>query len=287
VERLVQVRSSGLRERKKERTREQLLDAALRLFTQRGYEETTVDDIVDTVEVSPRTFFRYFQSKEDVLVAWVDEFIDRVRDALATRPPDEEPFTALGKALTEAVAVYDTNRTHFIALERFIARTPAVRARKLEKLGRCSQVMIDVLAKRLDVDARRDLAPRLLANCAIGILGAAVDTWITGGGTGSLAKIVDHAFGCMHPTDALTRSATRPSQRRERLRLPDTNENSRGSTTPPVAKEGNHDTEAHLRRLPHYGAARIMGGTPGPGLSRPRAAGGQRVEGQKRRVSHL
>src|SRR5262245_6930269 len=115
------VRSLGLRERKKERTREQLVEAALRLFTQRGYEETTIDEVVDAVEVSPRTFFRYFQSKEDVLVAWVDEFIDRVRDALAATPPDEDPYTALRNALAEAVTVYETKRTHFIALEQFIA----------------------------------------------------------------------------------------------------------------------------------------------------------------------
>jgi len=213
---MVPVRALGLRERKKERTREQLVVTALQLFTQRGYEETTIDDVVDAVEVSPRTFFRYFQSKEDVLVAWVDEFSERVRHALAARPPAEEPFTALGNALTAAVAVYEAKRTHFLALERFIARTPAVRAQKLEKLGRCSQVMIEALAKRLGVDARRDLAPRLLANCAIGILGAAVDTWIAQDGQGSLAKIVEHAFRCLRPTDALTHSAQRSSQRRER-----------------------------------------------------------------------
>jgi AcrR family transcriptional regulator len=215
-ERMVQVRSLSLRERKKARTREQLVEAALRLFTQRGYEATTIDEVVDAVEVSPRTFFRYFQSKEDVLVAWVDEFSDRVRHALAAAPPDEDPYTALRNALTDAVAIYDTKRTHFIALERFIARTPAVRAQKLEKLGRCSQIMIDVLAQRLGVDAQRELAPRLLAHCAIGILGASVNTWIAQGGKGSLAEIVDHAFRCMRPTDALTRSAQRPSQQRER-----------------------------------------------------------------------
>jgi AcrR family transcriptional regulator len=218
---MVHVRSPSLRERKKERTREQLVDAALRLFTQRGYEETTIDDVVDAVEVSPRTFFRYFQSKEDVLVAWVDEFIERVRHALTARPPDEEPFTALGNALTEAVAVYESKRTHFIALERFIARTPAVRAQKLEKLGRCAQVMSEAVAQRLGVDAQRDLAPRLLANCAIGILGAAVNTWISQGGKESLARIVDHAFGCLRPTDALTRPAQKPSPGKQQANMVD------------------------------------------------------------------
>jgi AcrR family transcriptional regulator len=219
LERMVPVRCLGLRERKKERTREQLVDAALRLFTQRGYEETTIDEVVDAVEVSPRTFFRYFQSKEDVLVAWVDQFSDRVRHALAARPPDEEPYTALRNALTDAVAIYETKRTHFIAIERFIAKTPAVRAQKLEKLSRCSQIMIDVLAQRLGVDAQCHLAPRLLANCAIGILGAAVNTWIAQGGKESLSAIVDRAFSYMRPTDALTHSAQRPPQQRERRSL--------------------------------------------------------------------
>jgi AcrR family transcriptional regulator len=215
---MVQVRSLSLRERKKARTREQLVEAALRLFTQRGYEATTIDEVVDAVEVSPRTFFRYFQSKEDVLVAWVDEFSERVRQALAARPPDEEPYTALRHALTDAVAIYNTKRAHFIALERFIARTPAVRAQKLEKLGRCSQTVIDVLAQRLGVSAQRHLAPRLLAHCAIGILGAAVNTWIVQGGKESLSELVDHAFRCMQPTDALTRATHRPSPQRERKR---------------------------------------------------------------------
>ena len=78
----------GLRERKKQRTRAELTDAAFRLFADRGFDETTIEDIVEQVEVSPRTFFRYFDSKEDVVIGFFDDLGLELRSMLAARPPD-------------------------------------------------------------------------------------------------------------------------------------------------------------------------------------------------------
>ncbi|MFC7568621.1 TetR family transcriptional regulator [Actinomadura namibiensis] len=75
----------GLRERKKARTRRALAAAALRLFAERGYEETTIADIAEAAEVSPRTFFAYFPSKEDVVFAEVDDRLAEVGELLAGR----------------------------------------------------------------------------------------------------------------------------------------------------------------------------------------------------------
>ena len=91
--------AGGVRERKKQRTRMALIDAALELFARDGYEETTIDEIVAALPVSQRTFFRYFASKEDVVLSQVSERYRAIEDALAARPAGERPFTALFEAL--------------------------------------------------------------------------------------------------------------------------------------------------------------------------------------------
>src|SRR6266511_4728960 len=91
--------SIGLRERKKLRTRTELSDAAFRLFAERGFDETTIEDIVEQVEVSPRTFFRYFDSKEDVVIGFFDDLGLELWAMLESRPDKEAPFSALRGAL--------------------------------------------------------------------------------------------------------------------------------------------------------------------------------------------
>src|ERR1700721_1489235 len=80
---------TGLAARKKERTRRQLAEAAAELFYERGYAATTVDDIVAAVDVSPRTFFRYFPTKEDLVVALGSTSFDLFLEELRARPPEE------------------------------------------------------------------------------------------------------------------------------------------------------------------------------------------------------
>ena len=94
----------SLRERKKARTRRALVEAALRLFAERGFEATTVAEIAEAADVSPRTFFTYFPAKEDVLFADAQDRIDRLQDALAKRAPDESLLDALRRAAREVLA---------------------------------------------------------------------------------------------------------------------------------------------------------------------------------------
>jgi AcrR family transcriptional regulator len=186
--------NSGLRERKKERTREQLVVAGCDLFMERGYEETSVEDIVDVVCISKRTFFRYFQSKDDVLVAWVDVFAARVQQALESRPVAEAPMVAIERALVDVVAALEAEHPKLFAMERMIARTPAVLEKKLVRLHRCAEMMSKVLTKRLRDSGQRDEAPEIFARCGIGILEAAAARWKLQAGRVSLAKILEKCF---------------------------------------------------------------------------------------------
>src|ERR671915_184096 len=87
--------AEGLRERKKQRTREQIIEAALRLFAERGYHATTIADIAEAAEVAPRTFFSYFPSKEAVVFHNVDRDMDALAATLRDRLPGETAFDAL------------------------------------------------------------------------------------------------------------------------------------------------------------------------------------------------
>src|SRR5262245_60403879 len=89
------------REHKKARTRDELVQAALGLFSKKGFDATTVEDIAAAAHVSPRTFFRYFANKEEVLFHRKDEDLARLQAALGSRPPEETPLQAMRAAIME------------------------------------------------------------------------------------------------------------------------------------------------------------------------------------------
>jgi AcrR family transcriptional regulator len=192
----------GLREQKKERVREQLMEAAMQLFTKRGFEQTTIDDIANAVGMSRRTFFRYFQTKEDVVIAWRldDDFEgmdEKFAEALAARAPNEHPLAALKRFMIDVVGRHEVQpRLIDITkkVEQLIARTPAIRARRRDQLGQFAQAVTVALAKQWGLDAERDLLPRLMANCATSIVQSAFDAWTASAGKESIVKLMDQAF---------------------------------------------------------------------------------------------
>ncbi|MFD0887883.1 TetR family transcriptional regulator [Streptosporangium algeriense] len=142
----------GLRERKKHRTRLALIDAALDLFAEQGYEATTVDQIAAAADVSPRTFFRYFATKEDVALSLPLDGQEVMLAELAARPPEEPPFTALSQAMRAVVTMLgeadpdDTAR--FLKARELIENTPALLAGSMHRLMGNERRLTEEVARR-------------------------------------------------------------------------------------------------------------------------------------------
>ncbi|SEG85901.1 DNA-binding transcriptional regulator, AcrR family [Thermomonospora echinospora] len=160
------LRTPGLRERKKRRTRQALATAALRLFAERGYEETTIADIAAAAEVSPRTFFAYFPSKEDVIFAEIDDRLAEVRDRLARRTPGETTLEAIRQSVVNVLEALVNEHGEYGAVQvRLVLERPALQARALQRIHQTQQEV----ALRI-----RDLCPALDEIDAVIVSGIAV-----------------------------------------------------------------------------------------------------------------
>ncbi|NEB02529.1 TetR family transcriptional regulator [Streptomyces sp. SID13726] len=176
-----------LRERKKQRTREALLRAAIQLFTTRGYERTTVDDIADTVGVSQRTFFRYFAGKEEAALALDAMTVANFVDAVRARPPHEAPLEALRQAVLQG---WDTLHEvvesvvpveRFLGMYRVIESTPVLLAAHLRRSVEVEEILARLLADREGLDLATDPRPRLTVAVFSGVMRVTERQWLTDG----------------------------------------------------------------------------------------------------------
>lgn len=174
---------SGLRQRKKQRTRDQLVEAGIRLFVAQGYEQTTVDQIAAAVEVSQRTFFRYFATKEDVAFGAVIATEELFFTELCRRPAHEPPLTALREAvrvvhaemLSGASVVVDS--TLHLTVLRLIESTPSLLAAHLRRAEALEERVAAELARREGMDLATDLRPRLTTAVFTAACRAATRVW--------------------------------------------------------------------------------------------------------------
>jgi AcrR family transcriptional regulator len=174
--------SAGLRERKKQRTRDALVDAAFELFRRKGFDATTIDEIADAVELSPRTFFRYFESKEDVALTLLDQQFSAVYAAFAARPAHEPVLTALRHAVVEMITAceggtggFDADR--FSCAQQLMKDSPAVHARSLELCTTRLDKLAEHVAARMGVDPATDPRPTLVAAVGTTAVQTAMVAW--------------------------------------------------------------------------------------------------------------
>jgi AcrR family transcriptional regulator len=174
---------AGLRERKKQRTREALLHAALELFTAQGYDRTTVDEIVEAVEVSQRTFFRYFVNKEAAAFAVQDAVDARFLAELHQRPAAEVPFEAMRRAVDNAWdGIAQDLEDHAMAdlhipTYRMIESTPALLAAHIRRTIGLEQQTALLIAEREGLDVEADPRPRVAVAAFFGVLRLSGQLW--------------------------------------------------------------------------------------------------------------
>lgn len=186
---------SGLREMTRRAVRAQIAETAMTLFVTNGFERTTVDQIATAVGMSGRSVFRYFPTKEDMVVGHMDEIGDRLAEALAARPLDEDSWTALRHAmqphLDELTAHADTN----IAVARMLDATPALRPSLLNKRARWAEALLPGITRRLRGPTRtRELRAHAIVSSALACLNIAVDEWARTGGTQPIGDLLDTAL---------------------------------------------------------------------------------------------
>ncbi|WP_406507063.1 TetR/AcrR family transcriptional regulator [Streptomyces sp. NBC_00212] len=165
----------SLRERKKIKTRTAIRRATYRLIAEQGYEATTVEQIAEAAEVSPSTVFRYFPTKEDIVLT--DEFDPIMLRELRSRPAGEPPLESLRAIITEAVRLsllHDREET--LQRTSLIAEIPALRARMMESVAATSRMLCEVLAERTGREGV-DLEVRVFAMAVLGALHEAMVYW--------------------------------------------------------------------------------------------------------------
>lgn len=188
----------GLRERKKRQTRMDLARAAVRLFREQGYDQTTVDDIAAAANVSRRTFFRYFRSKDEVFIVDPDGKIEAMHIALAEGPPEEPTLDALRRgALAMTEAYFEPELTH--ELVALMEREPAMVAAAAAYQVRFVDELARELAVDMGVDERLDPRPRILAYTAISMMRSAVAGWLHDETSGTPGEQAAKAFDLGRP----------------------------------------------------------------------------------------
>jgi AcrR family transcriptional regulator len=176
----------GLRERKKQRTQDSIVEAAWRLFTEKEYNTVSVEEIAAAAEVSPRTFYRYFPTKEDVLLG-DNRVAEAISQALSRRSPGESDVDYLGRAALAGISAMDPAR---MALVYGLAQTvPALQARLFQIIWRGGMdEFVDALLVGRRRTADNELRARVVTHAVTDAARVAVVSWLQSGQRGSLSR---------------------------------------------------------------------------------------------------
>lgn len=181
----------GLRERKRRQTRQRIIDAGLKLFLANGFDETTLDAIAEAADISRRTFFYYFKSKEDIVLAYQHGSIERLRDTIVSESPDRPPLDVVRTALLKLASEYSAEE--MIPIDRLMVSTESLRARKQASYVAQEQALFDALCELWPQQKRR-AALRIVAMVSIGAMRLSIEAWRQDGSKQPIKDYLQDAF---------------------------------------------------------------------------------------------
>ena len=204
---------SGLRERKKQKTRESIQRTALRLFVKQGYAETTIEQIAAAAEISPSTFFNYFPTKEDVVL--FDAYDPIAIRMFLERPKDEPLSVVIRRVLEELAEVFQRDEDLILARGRLFLEVPELRARMWEETERTLVIINQILAERT---GRRpdDFELRVTARLVTAAIMEATLEWMRSNGRRDLVELSNRALDVVDSGAQLSRLASAKARTRRR-----------------------------------------------------------------------
>ncbi len=197
----------GLREYKRDRTRRSLRETAVRLFAENGYHATTVDEIAGAVGVSPRTFYRYFPSKEEVLFDVSTDIRAAVVEVLSEVQPAISLADSITSAVVEVASAYDSQAELFQQMAQIMMASPELRSAGLEDLHRWEAVYVPIIARHLTDIPTSDATIGVLAGAVVAAQRIAHDRWMASGQQQDMASHVKESLAVLGPLFAAIESA--------------------------------------------------------------------------------
>jgi AcrR family transcriptional regulator len=183
---------AGLRERKKQKTRDAIQREAMRLFQEQGYEATTIEQIAAAVDISPSTFFNYFPTKEDVV--FNDPYDPLIVSTFLARPSHESLGVAVRNTIREGLlSVFEQDREVILARGRLTMGVPELRARIWEELERSQDLLCAMIAERIGCDPY-DFQLRITTMMMMGAVFAAEIEWLRHDGREDVLALINRAL---------------------------------------------------------------------------------------------
>jgi AcrR family transcriptional regulator len=188
------VATTGLRQRKKDAMRRELAEAALDLFESNGWDGTTIEDIAEKCEVSPRTFFRYFPTKEAVLFHDGQELLEHMLEVLRGLPIADSPYAAIEAAAMDLGVRYQSDSGGILRRNRILAESPSLRQRALERQVQWEEGVADAITESIGKNSIGAVDLGLLVSCTSAAMRVAIGVWSDSDGKSDLPTLIRYAF---------------------------------------------------------------------------------------------